>query len=85
MNSKRVFVYVFLPIFVLILIVGEARIMSEGLSSTFLAQGVVVFGLYGAVVAAIIGGIAAGIHSIYSRRKKPRTSPAPPPVNQPAP
>lgn len=79
MKSKRVFLYVWLPIFLLILIVGVAKTASLGVSSAFLASSVVVFGLYGAVVAAIIGGIVAGIHSVISKRSKAKTAPAPSP------
>lgn len=76
MKSSRVFLIVFLPITLLILVAGEARAASEHVSSGFLAQGVVVFGLYGALIGAIVGGIVTGIYRVVSKRGK---SPAPTP------
>lgn len=76
MKSSRVFLIVFIPITLIILVVGEAHAAMDGFSGGFLAQGVVVFGLYGAFIGAIVGGIVAGIHRAVSGRKKT------PPVQQ---
>lgn len=70
MKSSRVFLVVFLAITLIILVVGEARAASGGFSSTILAEGVVVFGLYGAFIGAIVGAIAYAIHRAVTGRKK---------------
>ncbi|MGI0155414.1 MAG: hypothetical protein ACREDE_04690 [Thermoplasmata archaeon] len=65
----------FVSILVLNPIVGDARADSQGVSSGFLLQGVIVFGSYGALLGAVIGGIAAGVHRVMPRKKSPRTPP----------
>jgi hypothetical protein len=80
MKSKRVFLMVFLPVLLLILIAGEAKTASLGVSAGFLAQGIVIFGLYGALIGAILGGIAAAINGVIQRRRKTN---APQPIQNP--
>lgn len=77
MNSKRVFLIVFLPITLIILVVGEVNVATGGFPSSFLVEGIIIYGLYGALIGAVVGGIAAGIHHVVAGRKTPSAIPAP--------
>ncbi len=70
MKPRRLFLFVFLAVLVIVLVLGEASVAMGGYSSTFLAEGIVIYGLYGALVGAIIGGIAAGLYSLATRGKR---------------
>jgi len=87
MKSKTLFLMVFLPITLIILIAGEYNVATGGFGTSFLIQGIVIYGLYSALIGGIVGGVVAGIHrAIASRRgNKDRTMPpsVPPSTTQP--
>ena len=70
MKPRRLFLFVFLAVLIIVFVLGEGSAAMGGNSSTILAQGVVIFGLYGALVGAIIGGIVAGLYSLVTRGKR---------------
>lgn len=77
MRTKRVFLTIWIPLWVIIFAIGMYKTLTGGYSSAFVEQGVVIWALYGAVVAAIIAGIAAAIASVIFRGKPAPPSPEP--------
>ncbi|HZW84442.1 MAG TPA: hypothetical protein VFE91_00875 [Nitrososphaerales archaeon] len=64
-----------MSVLVIVLVLGESSVAMGGYSSTFLAQGIVIYGLYGALVGAIIGGVVAGLYSLITRGKRYKPQP----------
>jgi len=79
-KPRRLFLLVFLAVLIIVLVLGEGSAAMGGNSSTILAQGIVIFGLYGALVGVIIGGIVAGLYALVTkgRRSKPQAGSQPP-------
>lgn len=76
MKAKRFFLMVWLPLFIIIFGYGMYYTSTQNLSTGMIEQGVVIFLLYGAAVAAVVAAIATGVFRVATRGRKTTPPPA---------